>query len=226
MRNDSKEVVRQLKRKLSAVTSRQLAQKLGMTPQSLSAWSKGTLTSLKVANLVKKGIDVAVSEFSKSAIRPLVEFYELRTVDSRGGKKSEIFSKENSLYTKDLRGLLEQSFGIYIFYDSRGRALYAGKAIKRPLWNEIKNAFNRSRATQTVFRVSHPNRNQHFRAEKHRQPRREPLLLADLAAYISVYTVDRLLTGLIEALIIRSFANDLLNKRMETFGTRKRRPKK
>ena len=51
---------------------------------------------------------------------------------------------------------------IYTFHDSRGRALYAGKAIKLGLWVEMINAYNRDREVQTVRRMAHPTKHGTF----------------------------------------------------------------
>lgn len=90
---------------------------------------------------------------------------------------------------------MEKYRGIYIFFDSRGRAIYVGKTEKQKLWKEIKDAFNRSRGDfQKIRRVKQPIRKQVYRNsnEKARQ--------------------------IVEALLVRCAANDLLNKRMERFS--------
>ena len=43
------------------------------------------------------------------------------------------------------------------------------------------------------------------------------MALADIAAYFSAYEVAPGMIDVIETLLIRAFANDLLNKKMETF---------
>jgi hypothetical protein len=110
---------------------------------------------------------------------------------------------------------LKDHNGIYIFFDSRGRAIYAGKAVQQKLWSEIKSAFNRQRGeVQTIKRVAHPNKNYTFR-------RSEPVALHAIAAYLSAYAVPIGLVSKIEALLVRGFANDLLNTRMESILPRK-----
>jgi len=47
--------------------------------------------------------------------------------------------------------------------------------------------------------------------------------LHELAAYFSAYEVHPLMISNLESLVIRSFANDLLNKKMEHFGTKSRK---
>ncbi len=109
---------------------------------------------------------------------------------------------------------------IYLFYDSRGRSIYAGKTEEQSLWSEMTNAFNRRRGeVQKIKRVKHPVRNVQFRGaeEKRRLIVDRPVLLRDLAHYFSAYSVPEGLIGKLEALIVRAFANDLLNIKMENF---------
>ena len=83
----------------------------------------------------------------------------------------------------------------------------------------MKNAFNRDRGRKELFRVQHPTRNQGFvsASDQPRQIRQESVALADIAAYFSAYEVAPGMINVIETLLIRAFANDLLNQKMETF---------
>ena len=118
-----------------------------------------------------------------------------------------------------MKDYLANSHGVYIFYDSRGSALYVGKAVKQSLWHEINNAFNRDRDLQKVVRADANSKTNEFIPvyENPKQPKEVKLFLHELAAYISVYEIDESIIDDIKALIIRSFANDLLNDRIETF---------
>lgn len=109
--------------------------------------------------------------------------------------------------------------GVYVFFDSRGYALYVGKAKKQNLWAEMKSAFNRDRQTQRIRAVSHPTTGYGFRPA-HESPRRIKWLhmdLSDMAAYFSAYEIDREMIDNTEALLVRVFSNGLLNARMEKF---------
>jgi hypothetical protein len=53
--------------------------------------------------------------------------------------------------------------------------------------------------------------------EKLRQPKDKQLELFDMAWYFSAYSVDNGMIDDLEALLVRGFANDLLNVKMETF---------
>ena len=218
------ELIAELKRKLSIKTDRELAAHLGMTQIGLINWKqkKTPLTPRQIANAIDKASQVAVSKSQRGMLRPIAEFYPLDAVESAGGVKYELFPTgrvENPLHA-GLRAMLAAAKGIYIFYDTRGRAIYAGKAKRQSLWNEMKNVFNRDRDTQTVYRVKHLTQGNTFVPAhvKPRQPRRTQLRLNDLAAYVSAYEVDSARINDLEALLVRGFANDLLNVRMERFN--------
>jgi DNA-binding transcriptional regulator YdaS (Cro superfamily) len=219
------ELVAELKRKLSIKTDRALAQHLGMSEMALGGWkrSRKPLTARQVANAIDKASRVAVAKAHRTTLRPIVEFFPIDAVESAGGMKYELFptGKDDNPLHVQLRATLSSSRGIYIFYDTRGRAIYAGKAKEQSLWSEMKSVFNRDRDTQSVYRVRHPTRRQAFKPsyERPRQPMRTQLRLNDLAAYVSAYEVDRAMVNSLEALLVRGFANDLLNVRMEKFGT-------
>ena len=223
---NGKDLVAELKRKLSIKTDRALAQHLGMSEIALGGWkrTKKPLTPRQVANAIDKASKVAVAKAHKTTLRPIVEFFPLDAVESSGGMKYELFptGKDDNPLHVQLRATLSASKGIYIFYDTRGRAIYAGKAKEQSLWSEMKNVFNRDRDTQSVYRVRHPARRQAFKPsyEKPRQPIRTQLRLNDLAAYVSAYEVEKAMVNSLEALLVRGFANDLLNVRMEKFGVR------
>jgi hypothetical protein len=216
-------LIDELKRKFSISTDRELAERLGMTVIALGNWKrkKTPLTPRQIANAIEKASRSAVERSQRGMLRPIAEFFPLDAVESAGGVKYELFptGKDESPSHVQLRALLANAKGIYIFYDTRGRAIYAGKAKRQSLWNEMKNVFNRDRDTQTVYRVKHPSRRQAFVAahEKPRQPKRTQLRLNDLAAYVRAYEVDTAMINNLEALLVRAFANDLLNVRMERF---------
>jgi hypothetical protein len=73
---------------------------------------------------------------------------------------------------------------------------------------------------QKITLVQHPERNQVFKPgyEKLRQPKDTQLELFDMARYFSAYCVLYGMIDELEALMVRGFANDLLNVRMETFA--------
>lgn len=229
----SRALVSALKRKLLPKTMKhtqvvfELGKRLGYSAIQIYNWqTKNTrVTSATVANLVLKAQQNAQSK----AIQPIVEFYDFTPVNekiNRDGqvvktyKRFKLFASEN-LYEKGLKEQLLDKRGIYIFYDSRGRALYVGKASDQSLWNEMNLVLNRPRAVQKVRRVSHPVNNVRFRKseEKSRQISSREVELHGLAKYFSAYEVSTNVIGVFEAMLVRSFANDLLNIKMENFSS-------
>jgi hypothetical protein len=207
-------------------TDRQIADYLGITMQALANWrGSDEITVRQMVGLVSRVKEKAIDRTEREAVRPVVEFFRLALVPSRGGDRQEIFGvrDENGVehpYLKGLRSELEEHSGVYLFYDSRGRALYAGKARYQSLWKEINLAFNRDRQVQKIRRVDHPERRQDFRTsdEIRRQIKLRAVPLHELATYVSAYAVANGLINSVEAMLIRGFPNDLLNARMENLN--------
>lgn len=213
-----------LKKKLMTTSQASLAGALGISVQTLHNWKAKdiSLSAAQIASAISKSNKAAVKQSQLRTIQPIVEFYEIGACETRQGASLQILDTGHGAnsYRKGLRASLEQSNGVYIFYDSRGRALYAGKAKDQPLWKEMNLAFNRDRALQKINLTHHPDRNQEFQPghEKLRQPKRTQLALCDLAYYFSAYKIDYGMINDLEALLVRGFANDLLNAKMETFA--------
>ena len=204
-------------------TNNDVARYLGTKAAQLSNWrTKGRdITNREIAGLFERSRKAAVEEAQDNAIRPVAEFYPIARVASPREAKWELFASDDNapLPARGLRDALDNARGVYVFYDTRGRSLYVGKTEKLTIWKEMNSAFNRDRGRQELFRVRHPTRNQGFvpASEQPRQIRQASVALADIAAYFSAYEVDPGMIGVIETLLIRAFANDLLNKKMETF---------
>jgi hypothetical protein len=218
------ELIEALRKKLGTDSQGQLAAALGISVGTLNNWKNRDedLSPLQVANALAKSQSAAVQKAQLETIQPVVEFYSIDKSESRNGVKWELFDsgQKATLYAKGLKKELDACFGLYIFYDSRGHALYVGKARQQTLWREMNLAFNRPRGTQKVCLVHHPDRDQEFKPgyEKLRQPKDTQLELSDLACYFSAYHIDDGMIDDLEALMVRGFANDLLNVRMETFA--------
>jgi hypothetical protein len=152
---------------------------------------------------------------TRYAIRAIVEFYPLTRTDSTHGHKQQILDVSKprmALIKKELRA----SHGIYIFYNSQGRAIYLGRADKRSLWGELNDAFNRKRNAQTIWMVKHPRTGKAFLPDQKRPIKKRKVFLHQIASFVSVYEVgDRLISNL-EALLMRAFPNELTNARMES----------
>jgi hypothetical protein len=211
------DLIRALKRKYRVSTDTALAKHLGVSLQSIQNWKgRKTLTALQVATLVHK------SSFNSNVIRPIVEFLEVEQSESRNGAGFEILAvidADGSLhpYYSAIKDELNAHHGVYIFFDSRGRAIYTGKARKQTLWREMNLAYNRDRGNvQSVYRVKHPTNHVEYKA-KPRQINREAVALHEMARYVSAYHVPDAMINDLETMLVRSFANDLLNVRMEKF---------
>lgn len=224
-----KDVTEFLRRKFGdggkPLTDKALAARLGMGVTQLSSFKTDpTLSALKIANLLLRAESAAVRQAHQGLIRSVVEFFPIDTL--RPGKgPSDLFSTRLAgkphPYRTGLRAQLESSHGVYVFYDSRGRALYTGKAKEQSLWKEMNLAFNRDRGDlQTLNRVDHPERGVAYRPtnEKRRQIVKRAVLLSELASYFSAYAVVDEMVSDLEAFLIRAFPNDLLNKKKEQMG--------
>jgi len=121
---------------------------------------------------------------------------------------------------KLVRDELKAAHGIYVFYNSQCRAIYVGKANSLSLWGELKNAFNRKREAQIVWKVKHPLTGKSFNPayKKKRRIKKRQVYLHEIASFLSVYEVgDRLISNL-EALLLRTFPNELSNAKMESIS--------
>lgn len=216
------QLVEALKAKFNQTTDRGLASYLGITTAGLQLWKKRTtVTSRQLATLMKAVYAAGEASIESTAIRPLVEFFKLDKCLSKQGAKYELFATDKTHpYLTGLRDELSKHHGVYVFFDSRGHAIYAGKARRQHLWREMTLAFNRDRGeVQAVKRVYHPSRKQPYKTndEKTRQIVRRVLPLHEMATYMSAYSVVDGMVDEVEAMLVRSFANDLLNVRMEHF---------
>jgi hypothetical protein len=158
------------------------------------------------------------SRVSPHFIRPIIEFYPLtRTATSQNVKWHILDPKAPRM--KLIRDELRLAHGIYVFYNSQCRAIYVGKADRLSLWSELKNAFNRKREAQTVWKVKHPQKGKSFipAYKKNRRIKERQVVLHEIASYLSVYEVGDKLIHNLEALLMRTFPNELSNAKMESF---------
>ena len=226
------DLVSALKRKFRVHTDVDLHSKIGVTQQSIQDWkARREVTSRQAAGLVYKASKEGAKQLQASAIRHVVEFFPIRKVPAPRADSYLLFDTltddriSHHKYFQGLKSELESSRGVYIFFDSRGQAIYSGKAKRQSLWKEMNSVFNRERrGLQTIKRVLHPTRNQVYRTneEKVRQIVHQAVPLSDLAEYFSAYQIADGLIDELEAMLVRSFANDLLNKKMEKFGKHSR----
>lgn len=219
------ELIQALSKKLKTTSQVELAKALGVTVGTIGNWKKKDekLGPVQVAAAIAKSRSAAVQTAQIETIQPIVELFPIAKTESARGANWEVIrgGTDTTEYARGLKNALQENYGIYIFYDSRGHALYVGKARESSIWKEMNNAFNRSRGkVQSIKLTSHPSRNQEFKPgyEKLRQPKPTELGLYDLSFYFSAYKVDDGMIDDLEALMVRSFANSLLNIKMETFA--------
>jgi hypothetical protein len=202
------------------VSDSEMARHMGMSAASLAAnWRHKIISPRMILDLIARREKRTLT----TAISPIVEFYYLDPIETNQGVSWKLFSENDGTgiehpYLAGLKSQLSETHGVYIFHDSRGRAIYVGKAIRQDLWTEMNLAFNRDRGeVQSIKRVEHPTSKIRFKPEEHGRRRitTMPVPLHEIASYVSVYEVSDELISILEAVLVRSFANDLLNVRME-----------
>jgi hypothetical protein len=167
---------------------------------------------------MKKASKAAENRLVEEAVVPLLEFFPIDHQVQTPKGDWHIFSPKADPYLNGLQKCLHQAHGIYVFHDSSGRAIYAGKVLQQSLWSEINHAFNRKRGeVQSIKRVEPPANRAGYDGRAEGQIKKVPVALYEIARYVSAYQVATELISKFEALIVRSFANDLLNVRMEKF---------
>lgn len=226
---NGKELIDQVRRSIAvagspAPTDRAVAEHLGISITGLANWrSRDVVTTRQMVGLLTAAVKASKRRTESEAIKPIVEFFQIQRTTVGNGSNCRIFDpgkgENEHPYLTGLKRELEGHRGVYIFYDSRGRALYTGKTKAQSLWKEINLAYNRDRDPnlQRILRVQHPERRQDFRTsdEMRRQIRPINVRLHELAEYVSAYQVSEGMIGDIESLLIRAFPNDLLNKKIE-----------
>lgn len=221
------EVISELKKKFRVSTDKALGETLGISNPAIHNWKKRPKCTLRqIAGLVHSASKAGAVRFRKNVVRPLVEFFEIDLCDSKHRVKYELFDIHDEhgrshSYHLGLKEELNAHHGVYLFFDSRGQAIYVGKARRQSLWKEMNLVLNRERRQlQTIKRVNHPGRKLKYRTsdEKSRQIVDQQVPLWAIAAYFSAYEVADEMIEDVEALLVRSFANNLLNKRMERFA--------
>lgn len=217
------EFIDMMKKVLGVTTDKELASFLGITAEHISRLYKQESLSEKYVDrrLIHAHKEIqrrARKQAFQTAISPLVEFYPIDLTLSRRAANWELFDANSSTYAAGLRDSLEEHHGIYVFFDSRGKSIYVGKAKRQSLWMEMNSALNRKRKNlQRMMLVSHPTRNQQFipSCDKPRQIVECNVFLSDIATYFSAYSVADEFIDIAESLLIRCFPNNLLNKKME-----------
>ena len=212
-------------------TDTALANKLGATSTKRNSWktkianwrkNSRQLSDTEILNLIKDIKDVSIKKnqetIHKKFIKTIIEYFPIEKVISRGGKNYEISPPDDMKQKWDhLRKDMEKTkTGIYIFYDSSGRAIYVGKTAGKTssLWARMKSSFNHNQQkSRQLYRINH--------SPKVKSPVQKlgpkPVQLHELAKYFSAYEVNPNFVDNTETLLIRAFADNLMNKRMENF---------
>lgn len=223
MNLNSKEIIDELRVRYKSPNNKHLSELLGLSYSTVQMWTNEPkeITAKQIVNLIDKVSKKSVYYAHSYSIKPIVEYYPIDVAESQHGKHWELFDSDLSgnKRQEDIKEYLRNCCGIYVFYDSRGEALYIGKAKEQNLWDEMKNAFNRNRQTQKIKVVSHPYTGTGFKPafESPRKIEKTNLQLADMASYFSAYEVEEDMINNIEALLVRVFANSILNVKMEKF---------
>lgn len=178
----------------------QIASYLGINQSALSAYKNSNSAG---PNALKNILHHLTSSMQKTTlsnvIQPIIEFKRINP--EKYNAKYVILPNEHK---KDqLKESLEKKVGVYLFYNSQGKNFYIGKT-EKDLYIEI---------TQQLGR----------RIEFYSEGiKKNKILQGDVVHYLTVYQIEpKALIKDFEALLIRSYANDNTNKKMENFSKAK-----
>jgi len=154
----------------------------------------------------------------KSAIRTIVEFYPIDAKHAAAKKLLDADQRSGpaNKYHHGLRKELENAkSGVYVFFDSMGKAVYIGKTVDQNLWRRMHQSFKLKKVSQ-LYRVRHPKINVAYKSNEEKQRKLKPhqVKVYEVARYFSAYNVHRDLVGAVEALLIRAAANNIQNTQM------------
>lgn len=190
---DAQELLDALRKKLGTRYQGELAEALGVSLQTLTNW-KNSDKKLSVEQIAGAIAKSRQAAVKTSQYETIRPVVEFYGIERYRSRDDRKWQlfQANTLYAQGLKDKLLDAHGIYIFYDSRGHSIYVGKAREQSLWKEL------------------------------RQPKDTQLELCDLAYFFSAYQVVDGMINDLEALMVRGFANDLLNVKMETFAHSRR----
>lgn len=173
-----------LKDQLGAKNDSELARYLAVAPATISLMrsSRQDLTERRIAKFIKRTVDHKAGLLFENAVRPIVEFFDIRACESKQGAKWLPFAVKDE---PDLHRQLLSAKGLYAYYNSEGEIIYVGRTNKN-LFDEMVSAYNRPLPSYHVYKVKHawgrftPNT-----AEKIRQIGRRNVTIADTAFFFS-----------------------------------------
>lgn len=213
-------------REFECDTQKQLADVLGVVQPTINGWKRtDELNPMVVARAMRKLAERAEEEAEDlrdqlrarqvaHSISALVEYAPIAAWNKPGNQIVQIKAADG--YGRlDIRNTLENKRGIYIFYSSMCSPIYVGKAKETKLWDECTSAFNRD-LKGDLSRVNHPDGVR--KPPKQLKLGRYPARVYEVASYLSAYEIDKALVDKVEALMIRSFINQLANVKIENLG--------
>ena len=177
----------------------QLASFLDITGAAVSKiLSEGRTSRSALEKMLQRIEDGITLKTLNSIYSPICELEEIEL-----GCDQITFKKKHGKCSEHMKRL-EEANGVYIFYDSVGKAIYAGRAIDQTLFEEMNKVLVRDRNNaQTIYR------------HEYGRMRKSVYFIADAAHYISAYEVRPELIPSFEAILVNAFPNDLTNIRME-----------
>lgn len=237
MKHERAELIEKLKEHFGVKQNNHLAEALGGSKHQswqtkIATWPKSPkkLSVAEILTLVKDAVAAAAKrqeekakeereKISKTFIEPIVEYFPIEKVESKQGKNYEISPPaEKKKDWERVRGDLEkEQVGVYIFYNSSGRAIYVGKTGGRTitLWARMKLSLNHDQQkSRQLYRIADHGANA---KPPGKTLKPGPVQLHELAKYFSAYKVHPEMLHNVEALLVRAFADNLMNKKMETF---------
>ena len=202
-------IIDALKKKFGVSTDIDLADTLGITNVTLHNWRHKGVSPRKVAHAIKKATVTSAKNARQKAereilIKPITEFQQINKYQP--ADNYWVF-QPNDDELIILKNKLDKSNGIYLFYDSRGRSIYAGKTT-HSLWSRINQSFNNTVKRSRIYQPKYGTIT---------NPKSKLIRVHEVAEYFSAYEVERNAINDFEALIVRAFANDLTNHQMPRF---------
>jgi len=214
------ELFEELKKHYGVTSDADISIILGLTSGRISQLRTrpGNLTARQIVSFIQKAAANERSAVLSNGIKPIVELYPIKRISSKRDVKWESLpTGPDNPRNRKMRSHLESVQGIYIFYDSQGCAIYAGKTERQNIWKEMTNAYNRERSNHNAVLVDHTGKGEDLTPAWQwlKQPRKTQVYLYDTSLYFSAYEVAVELIPKLEAFVVRAFCNSLSNKKME-----------
>lgn len=211
------QVLESIAKKLKYENVTQMQKAFGHT--NLYSLAQNKATPEWIGTIAMHAYNAGESSARESAVRTIVEFYPIDAKHAAAKKLLDADQRSGpaNKYHHGLRKELEHAkSGIYVFFDSMGKAIYIGKTVNQNIWRRMHQSF-KSKEVNQLYRVNHPKINVEYKSSEEKQRKLKPhqVKVYEVARYFSAYDVHRNLVGTVEALLIRTAANDLQNTRME-----------